>query len=502
MEYQYSESMNKLLERKPNRKVHLILIVLMVITIIGGALGYLLEKNRISNNKESVQLFNSQSAESSYSKLTPDYLSDEFAAEYDDSVYYLFAIDKDNNAYIVAVKAKDMDQYKDIIEYTYSSVANAPAAVTLQGTPRKIDDEITNFAIDSFNTFYNSDVVNSSNFNTVFGNYYLDTTQQPSGNYTFMSVCIFFFFVLVFIGIYLRDKERKCFKLRKNTLDRFDNTAIKDVDKEINESTSRYFSSQNLYCTSHYIISTVCGFDIIQLPELKHVYGCIYGNNKKKLKSSIAIVTNDGIKHEIAIIKLDQQGNALLNDIVNCIKTSLPDITYGFEDGFYTRGTSDNGSIQVDPDTGVESVKSNVVLGTIGAFIGAMLGGVIWIIIGELGFIAGLAGFAMMYFAIKGYSGLSGRLDKKGQIISLIIAFVMIFIANYTSYAINFCKYYFDGNYSINNLINSFKNLSEYLTYVDSWGDFIKNLAIGYALSIWSGFGIIRSVFSKRQNAK
>ena len=499
MEYQYSESMNKLLERKPNKRLHIILIVLMVITIIGGLLGYLLENNIISNDKKNVQTFNPFNAGSDYSKLTPEYLSDEFATEYDDSVNYLFAIDKDNNSYIVAVKANDMDQYKDLIDYTYSTTGNAPAAVTLQGTPRKIDSEITNLAVDSFNTFCDSDVVSTSNFNSVFGDYYLDTTQLPSGNYTFMSVCIFLFLVCAFIYIYLMDRERKSFKLRKSTLEKFDNTAIKEVDKEINESISIFFNPQNLYCTSNYIISTARGFDIIHLSEIKHVYGCIYGNNQKKPTSSIVVVTNDDIKHEIAVIKLDQKGNLLLGDIINIIKSKLPDITYGFEGGFYTRSASDN-SIEIDTDASVSAVSSNVLLGTIGAFIGAALGGVIWIIIGELGFIAGLAGFAMMYFAIKGYSGLSGRLDKKGQIISIIIALVMIFVANYTSYALNFCKYYFDGNYSINNLMDSIKNLSSYLTYSNNWGSFLKDLAIGYALSIWSGFGIIRSVFSKRKN--
>jgi len=499
MEYQYSESMNKLLERRPNRRVHIILIALMVITIIGSVLGYVFVKNEINKSKENVQTFNPKSAESSYSKLTPEYLSDEFAAEYDDSINYLFAIDKDNNPYIVAVKAKEMDQYKDIIDYTYSSTGSAPAAVTLQGTPRKIDDEITGLAVDSFNTFYNSNVVNTSNFNTVFGDYYLDTTQQPSGNYAFMSLCIFAFLVLAFIYIYLMDKERKSFKLRKTTLDRLDNTAIKDADREINEITTKYFESQSLYLTSSYIVSTVHGFEIIKLSEIKQVYGCVYGNNKKKPKSSITVVTNDDRQHEIAIIKLDNRGNELLNDIVNNIRTCLPDIVYGFEGGFYTRGVGNN---SIDVDTEEELVKSNVVLGTIGAFIGAMLGGVIWIIIGEIGFIAGIAGFAMMYFAIKGYSGLSGRLDKKGQIISLIIALIMIFVADYSSYALNFCKYYFDGNYSMNNLVTSFKNLPEYLTYADVWGSFIKDLAIGYALSIWSGFGIFRSVFSKNKKVK
>ena len=501
MEYQYSESMNKLLERKPNRKLHLILIVLMVMAIIGGISGYLLGKNELSNNKESVQTFDPSSAASSYSKLTPDFLSDEFATEYDDSINYLFAIDKDGNAYIVAVKANDMDKYKDLIDYTYSDTGSAPAAVTLQGTPRKIDDEIIGLAVDSFNTFYDSDVVDTSNFNTVFGTYYLDTTQQPAGNYTFMIICIFLFLVFIFMYIYLMDKERKYFKLRKTTLGRFDDTAIKDADKEINESTTTYFDSQNLYFTSHYIISTVRGFDIIQLSEIKHVYGCVYGNNQKKPTSSVTVVTNDDVTHEIAVIKLDEKGNGLLNDIVNRIRTSLPDIAYGFDGGFYTRSTGNN-SIEVDTDTGVEAQKSNVFLGTIGALLGAMLGGVIWIIIGELGFIAGLAGFAMMFFAIKGYSGLSGRLDKKGQIISLVIALIMIFVADYTSYALSFCKYYFDGNYSIQNLVSSFKNLPEYLTYADYWSSFLIDLAIGYALSIASGFGIIRAVFSKRPNIK
>lgn len=173
------------------------------------------------------------------------------------------------------------------------------------------------------------------------------------------------------------------------------------------------------------------------------------------------------------------------------MKQYMPDIKYGFENGFYTMVTP---NLNVDVNDAIVDGKSNILLGILGAILGAALGGVIWIILGKIGIIAGLAGYAMIYFAIKGYRKLSGFLDKRGQIISLIIALIMVFIANYTLYALEYCKYNF-SSYNMVNIVNSFKQLPSYLTWAEAWGDFLKDLIIGYALSIWAGFGVIKSTF-------
>jgi hypothetical protein len=205
----------------------------------------------------------------------------------------------------------------------------------------------------------------------------------------------------------------------------------------MNQSTTIYFKPLKLYLTNNYIISNVRGFDIIPYEEVACVYVNIFKRSSKGKQAALTLVTKDDKKHEIAVIAEDDGGKKLIDPIVDHLKQRVPDIQYGFEDGFYVNSIPALG-VEVDTDEGDGIKSSNMVLGIFGAVLGAAIGGIAWIVIGEFGFIAGLAGYLMMLFAIIGYRKMSGFLDKKGQIISLVIALVMIFLANHSLYAIEY----------------------------------------------------------------
>lgn len=50
----------------------------------------------------------------------------------------------------------------------------------------------------------------------------------------------------------------------------------------------------------------------------------------------------------------------------------------------------------------VTVVRSNPLLGMVGAFVGALLGAVLWVILYQIGIIASIAGIAIVYCACKG----------------------------------------------------------------------------------------------------
>lgn len=70
--------------------------------------------------------------------------------------------------------------------------------------------------------------------------------------------------------------------------------------------------------------------------------------------------------------------------------------------------------------------KPNTILGVVGALVGALLGAVLWVVIYQLGYIAAIAGIAIIYLACKGYAILSGSKAYKGIIISFIIALIVL----------------------------------------------------------------------------
>lgn len=82
-------------------------------------------------------------------------------------------------------------------------------------------------------------------------------------------------------------------------------------------------------------------------------------------------------------------------------------------------------------DTVKEEEKGNIGLGILGAIGGSLIGVAAWILIYQLGFIAGIAGFLMFYCAFAGYQKLGKRNDSAGVWISLLISIFMLAFSEY-----------------------------------------------------------------------
>lgn len=76
-------------------------------------------------------------------------------------------------------------------------------------------------------------------------------------------------------------------------------------------------------------------------------------------------------------------------------------------------------------------VKSNVLFGTLGAILGAMLGAMLWIAIYQIGFIAYIAGAAIIYCSYKGYILFSKSKGKKAAVISVLVSVIILCLTHY-----------------------------------------------------------------------
>lgn len=83
-----------------------------------------------------------------------------------------------------------------------------------------------------------------------------------------------------------------------------------------------------------------------------------------------------------------------------------------------------------------DSVKERVVLGTLGAFVGALIGTICIVILGQFGYIASICGVVMGFCAMGGYQLLGKKMSKKGIIITIVIMLVMVYVSNWFSYAL------------------------------------------------------------------
>lgn len=128
----------------------------------------------------------------------------------------------------------------------------------------------------------------------------------------------------------------------------------------------------------------------------------------------------------------------------------------------------------------IVSQKSDFLPGIVGAIIGATAGVAVWVVLSKLGFISALAGWVMGVCALMGYEKLGKHLDAKGVIGCIVVIVVMVFVANYVSWALAA----YDGLKSYGwTLGECFEGLSYILEQTDLTGSYIRDLLLGYGLT-------------------
>lgn len=137
--------------------------------------------------------------------------------------------------------------------------------------------------------------------------------------------------------------------------------------------------------------------------------------------------------------------------------------------------------------------KENPLLGIIGAIFGVLIGSLLWIGIGQIGFIAGIAGFAIVFCGMKGYDLLGGRLSKFGIVICVLLSCLTILGAEFVSMGIAF--YQEVGKAYGITLADSFRVIPDLLQESEVVAGVAKDLVIGYGLAIWASYANIKSAW-------
>lgn len=83
-----------------------------------------------------------------------------------------------------------------------------------------------------------------------------------------------------------------------------------------------------------------------------------------------------------------------------------------------------------------QNKHENVIGGIVGALIGSLLGVAAIVIFSQLGYVAALSGVILAICTLKGYELLSGKLSKKGIVISVILMIVMTLFGDRLDWAI------------------------------------------------------------------
>lgn len=86
-------------------------------------------------------------------------------------------------------------------------------------------------------------------------------------------------------------------------------------------------------------------------------------------------------------------------------------------------------NLQIEVDS-YQNQKENVLLGAVGALLGALIGGAVALFIARLGYVAVAAGLVLGICTIKGYEMFARKLSRKGILISVVLMVVTVFLVN------------------------------------------------------------------------
>ncbi|MBR3593435.1 MAG: hypothetical protein IKL44_02050 [Clostridia bacterium] len=151
--------------------------------------------------------------------------------------------------------------------------------------------------------------------------------------------------------------------------------------------------------------------------------------------------------------------------------------------------------------------KENVVAGVFGALLFSLVGGILWFVLYQVGFIAGISGLAGVFCAIKGYTIFAKKESIKGIVIAVVAAIIMIVIAWYVCMAKDvydlFQDLYASGDvYYTITFGEALSRSIPFLSEVDVLSDYIVDLLIGLGLCIFVAASYVKSAASRIKNAE
>lgn len=156
-----------------------------------------------------------------------------------------------------------------------------------------------------------------------------------------------------------------------------------------------------------------------------------------------------------------------------------------------SNGVIYNGSIE--ENFPVEAIKENVPAGIVGAFLGGIIGSLLIVLIGLLGFVASIGGVAVAVTTLTGYEKFAKKLSVRGIVISVIVMIIIITFITRLEWTIDICMEMSEYGGDISPLA-VFLNMHAILKEFDCVAEYVKEIVV---LFIFTAIGAVPTVKRK-----
>ena len=171
--------MKKRNDRRLGIRLLLSVVYLMIITIL------FVFSYKIYKGSNTPKPYQETTSTDEYSYIEVSKMSEKFAYSESTNIGIHFVVEKEDtgiwHTYLVAINEKDINKYKELINYTKGEIKTIPKSIKLYGYPVNINNQIKEMAIKNINNFLpssNEVKITDENYEDYLTNSYLDTTKE------------------------------------------------------------------------------------------------------------------------------------------------------------------------------------------------------------------------------------------------------------------------------------------------------------------------------------